>query len=593
MFCIGSNCISSWPTGNLSGGGTANYIPVWTGSNSLGNSIIYQSGSNIGIGTTTPTKKLEVSGGSVKVSGNIGTYGYDPDSGYPSGWGGGVHTWDIYAEGTVGLGQGGALNAWINNAGNAYFAGNVGIGTNSPAAKLHVTGGSYGVYGEGSTYGGYFRDSDGTSYAYVARGRQGIYAYANGSDSLTAYGIYGVASEASGANVGVMGIASGDNGTKYALYGSASGAGTNWGLYISSGNAYFAGNVGIGTTSLSERLQVSGTVRASAFKTRDQSCPSGWTCEVNTWDIAAQSIMAYGSVLVSGNVGIGTTSPGAKLHVSGGDIYVDSGYGLRSSTGDLIVDAHATGYGVVRMYDALQVSEGGSFGGAPLWGSNFITVRTGYGDTIGIGGDSAGNDAEIRMNSSSRNVVTFWNDGTNSLASIRTSGILGDTGSFFAVFVDVGDIDYYPRHVFCMLYPSSIDWTDYAPCGEQYHWVANIYAYFYAPTNGTYDFEITSDDGVVLFINGEFCAGDWEHHGATTFTCSKNLTGGRWYPLYLEHFQGRYEQRLRLRWRRPGGTWSLLGGNYVARPAFWGFGISGTVVPEYFKSWTDSYCPAC
>ncbi|MCW1303475.1 MAG: hypothetical protein QW507_03555, partial [Candidatus Nanoarchaeia archaeon] len=47
---------------------------------------------------------------------------------------------------------------------------------------------------------------------------------------------------------------------------------------------------------------------------------------------------------------------GAKLHVSGGDIYVDSGYGLRSSTGDLIIDAHATGYGVVRMYDDVIVS---------------------------------------------------------------------------------------------------------------------------------------------------------------------------------------------------------------------------------------------
>jgi len=44
------------------GSGSANYIPVWTGSNILGNSIIYQNGSNIGIGTTSPADKLEVAG---------------------------------------------------------------------------------------------------------------------------------------------------------------------------------------------------------------------------------------------------------------------------------------------------------------------------------------------------------------------------------------------------------------------------------------------------------------------------------------------------------------------------------------------------
>ena len=50
----------------LSGSGTTNYIPKWTGSKSLGNSVIYQTGSDI------------------KISGRLGTAGRSPSC--PNGW---------------------------------------------------------------------------------------------------------------------------------------------------------------------------------------------------------------------------------------------------------------------------------------------------------------------------------------------------------------------------------------------------------------------------------------------------------------------------------------------------------------------------
>jgi len=42
--------------------------------------------------------------GNTYIKGNIGTRGHDPNGGgnYPSSWGGGVHTWDVIAEATVG-----------------------------------------------------------------------------------------------------------------------------------------------------------------------------------------------------------------------------------------------------------------------------------------------------------------------------------------------------------------------------------------------------------------------------------------------------------------------------------------------------------
>jgi hypothetical protein len=47
-----------------SGAGTAGYLPVWTGSAALGNSIVAESGTSVGIGTNTPATILDVNGAS-------------------------------------------------------------------------------------------------------------------------------------------------------------------------------------------------------------------------------------------------------------------------------------------------------------------------------------------------------------------------------------------------------------------------------------------------------------------------------------------------------------------------------------------------
>ena len=62
-------------SGSIVGNGTTNYVPLWTGSTGLGDSQIFDNGTNVGIGTTSPSAKLDINastGGTigVRISGN-------------------------------------------------------------------------------------------------------------------------------------------------------------------------------------------------------------------------------------------------------------------------------------------------------------------------------------------------------------------------------------------------------------------------------------------------------------------------------------------------------------------------------------------
>jgi len=65
-------------TNPITGTGTTNYLPKFTGASALGNSLIYDSGTNIGIGITTPSERLEVqnaaAGAKIKVSNSGGGF---------------------------------------------------------------------------------------------------------------------------------------------------------------------------------------------------------------------------------------------------------------------------------------------------------------------------------------------------------------------------------------------------------------------------------------------------------------------------------------------------------------------------------------
>ncbi len=128
--------------GGIAGSGATNYLSIWTGVATLGNSILYQTGGNIGIGTNTPSQKLDVAG-IIKMSGfQLPT---NATSGYiltadASGFG----TWqtasNVLPSGTAGQtlrnnGTNWLADSFLYNTGSA-----IGIGTTSTLAALTVAG---------------------------------------------------------------------------------------------------------------------------------------------------------------------------------------------------------------------------------------------------------------------------------------------------------------------------------------------------------------------------------------------------------------------------------------------------------------------
>jgi len=154
--------------GIITGGGTLNYLPKWTpNGTTLGNSIIFDDGTNVGIGTNLPQAKLDIVGGIRSnsstpldlVSIGTGTYNrtvlyHDLTYGYM-----------LERARTTDASNGTIIDWSINQRGGGTPAliakgnGNVGIGTASPAAKLEVVGTSARVSNSGDAKFEFFGSS--------------------------------------------------------------------------------------------------------------------------------------------------------------------------------------------------------------------------------------------------------------------------------------------------------------------------------------------------------------------------------------------------------------------------------------------------
>jgi len=342
----------------------------------LGNSIIYDNGTNVGIGTTNPAYKLDVSG-DVRVTGTLyagaisgtytgtinavnvsaGQFGANTGGGnysFPGNVGigtttpitspgGGLH---VFRSGTdavirVERSAGVILNIEAGTIGGAVIktlsnhplnlgsngvseiltiatSGNVGIGTTNPSNKLTVDIGSAGPVDSGITIVGNTSSFGDLGLRIKNTGPGGIEWYIDSTNNNSGYG-----------------------GGKLAF---VPGVGSSPVMVLTN-----TGNVGIGTTAPNHKLTISSSASGNSVQMNIYNptagtgqvagirfhTASGWNVMLRTnqdtaWleltDANGNWVHRWsgGNYYASGSVGIGTTNPGGyKLYVNG-DAYISN-----------------------------------------------------------------------------------------------------------------------------------------------------------------------------------------------------------------------------------------------------------------------------
>jgi len=278
----------------VTGKGTKDFVPLWTSGTALGNSVIFQTGGDLGVGTKTPKANLDLAGkGKIGIRATVpgtqaaiwgvatatsgGTTGVAGTSSDPKG--NGVFGLDNAKTGGFGvIGDSQATSgATVGVLGLAKSTttgatGVAGYENATTGQVFGVTGGtnsttdfSVGVNGiEGATTGAVFGVA-GTAFSttdgaaaisgFEAAATGGVIGVSGSTSSASGTGVFGNATATSGSTIGVRGVAASPagaagvflnlgGGTSQVLLGQAANFATIF-TVDASGNGFYAGNLNV------------------------------------------------------------------------------------------------------------------------------------------------------------------------------------------------------------------------------------------------------------------------------------------------------------------------------------------------------------
>jgi len=458
-------------TNPITGTGTLNYVAKFTpGSSSIGDSIIFDNGTNVGIGTSNPQRKLDVVGSHTtstfrvyypdeNVAGqdsSVDIWASEPGQTYTgSGIGSNVNGHPYYGRRNNALGQSfirfydssmmfhtSSSNAVYDERMRITAGGNVGIGTTSPGAKLDV-----------------FDPSSSSTSPTIAlkQGTSGSYANIAGAGDM----FHGIIMRGIPANSNDYSVTAGDfmsfyeYGGEFIFYKKQPGVLTPQMIIKSSGN------VGIGTTSPDSRLHINGNIKVG--NALDNS--SQWIGKSSTGNENFRGAIKFASTTTDdiiqfnthrsgvssdirmtidgiGNVGIGTTNPdaypfSAKLSVAGNISVTGTkiGWGITDAfTLNGIDTAH---YGLSSNFNLVQLS---GYGGVVFATTGTERMRITGGGNVGIGTTNPSEKLTVNGNiyASQGGLIAYRTDGGTGLDV--NGGDLG-SGSYIARFKNYSNVD--------------------------------------------------------------------------------------------------------------------------------------------------------
>jgi hypothetical protein len=461
----GTNWVNDSDAG-VTGSGTTNYIPKWTSGTAIGNSLVYDDGTNVGIGITNPVNNLTiynatntvltVANGVVPNGTNTGGVVQLFLGGTGSATGNYAFTNDIlgkvsfFGYGNNFLYEGAIINSVVTTGGNLdredhktaldFYtktsglniptlrmrldaSGNLGLGVtpsawNNTTKALQINGGS--IYA-------------GNTFTFVGSNA----VYTNSGDQYINTGFATVYGQLSG---------------EHRWYNAPSGTAGNAISFTQAMTLDASGRLGIGTTSPSYPLQVrraggagslgisidnvGSTDRVVQYFSIQDSATGVGAGHAFYYRPASSTTDTFGFILdEGGNVGIGTTSPASKFQI-----------GSVGSTGYSISNGLAFGNGT--QASALDVDASG----LNIYSTNNIIfspntterMRITSGGNVAIGSTNAdplslGRDRNLAIVTTGTNAaLTIVGGGAGRIdfgvGSTRTAGIYSDVSNYTEIF---------------------------------------------------------------------------------------------------------------------------------------------------------------